>query len=264
VPLALVRAARPEAIRFALYSFIALALGVSTALAGMFPFGAAPRHTVVLLPGMLVACVFGAARLVALIGKTPRARALASALFVIALSPGFMIGLARLRQARANYDLALFGPIQAQQQQQPGPWVGNWRGRTLLSWWFLAGRPSRRTDHHEQSQVFDYAGIKVVETAEPEAIAKTASSLVQQHGRCSILFAFFAPDTASVTPRLERMVAGLRNDPSLVVEVVQWGTLDIPVLLLHLSRAVHSRPHEEAPRFQGGRRKTKGIGTYRI
>src|SRR5262249_7551772 len=63
IPFLLLMGFHPRSRSLAAYAFIAIGFVFAAAVARIFPFGGIPRHTVVLVPGILMACVLGATAL---------------------------------------------------------------------------------------------------------------------------------------------------------------------------------------------------------
>lgn len=220
--------------RCAAYSFLVLILVFAAALAGSYPFGGVPRHTAVLLPGVVMACVLGAARLVAALGKTPRSRAFFSTALGMLMLPGFVLGIQRLRRAEPVYDVAGWTNLRSAYEQNPGPWIANWRGRSLLSWWFLADRLPRLATERKEYAIFDYSGIRVTQMEDAAGIVRQAKALVREHGRCWILVAYFRFDSGSAYS-FKKMALALKQEPSISIALERWDRLEIPVLLMRLA-----------------------------
>ena len=76
---------------------------------------------------------------------------------------------------------------------QPAPIVCNWRGRSLASWWYLAGRVPR---FHETSskgtQCFTYDSLSIREAMSDDMVAEEAFQVVRESGSCWVIVGYLS------------------------------------------------------------------------
>ena len=208
--------------RLSLCAALAIGLSCVAALLGQLPLGGRPRHTVLIVPLVLLTDTFILAGLVGRLSR-PAWRVTVSAIavcgFLLASAAGLRAGGSGGRYA----DLAAVAGL-AEFSRRPAAIVADWRGRSLATWWLLRGREPRLVSESVEGCLnFDYQGTQVAECGDDE-MATRARDLVRAEGRAWIVLTDQS-DPARLADAMRRVVTALARSPDIEVRdrpVVRW------------------------------------------
>jgi len=225
----------PRLTRFcAAYGLAVLGLLFAAALLRLYPFGGAPRHAAVVMPGLALGAWLGAVAAVRGLPLAPRARALTAGALAVALAAMLAAALRPpVRPDRAQ----LAAEVELDRYREaPAPIVVNRPARSLLSWWLLPEPvPQRRLRELTRIGVFDYGGIPVAEPTADQEILDTALFYAQHFDASWIWLAYpaDAPQAAATHAFLEE---SLRRTSGIRLEVSRRAPFVRDSVILKISR----------------------------
>jgi hypothetical protein len=227
---------------FAFYSLLCISFIFIASLFRFFPFGGATRHTVVIMPGIVLTCFFVVVGIIRKWTSKKNSKIIATCLILLIFLYGFIVGAGksfiREKWIRPTYkDLCNVASL-SKYTNEPGPMVVNWRGRSLISWWFLPKKEPRLIKSWqnrsmvfdwEGTMLFDYEGIKVVQSNLPTVILRTAISHAQQSGQCWILLTY-PPASSEISNTYSFLYTELKKDPHVSIRICKkiefvWPTI---------------------------------------
>ena len=214
--------------RLSLGAVLALGFTAAGALLGHLPLGGRARHTIAIVPLVLLADTFILAGLVARLPR-PAWRVAASAV----VAGGFLIGSAAGLRAGVNAGggyaaLASVGAL-GDYSQRPAAIIADQRGRRLASWWLLRGREPRLVSVSPEGCLnFSYRDTSqetsVIECYNGDALVTRARELVRTEGRAWIVMTDQS-DAMGLAEAMRHVVAALAASPDIEVRsraVTRW------------------------------------------
>lgn len=184
--------------RLAVYCAVIISLMMVASLLGAYPMGSSVRHSVFVVPGILAAALLSVGGILRACVKPPLLRIMVggSLLLVIAISLGNQ-SARLLNQTERVILKSSESTLLAKYQNEPGPLVTNWRGRTCSAIWFFRSAASRKVGKVENALIFDLDGTTVVQSTltgakirlglQPPLIADWATQLAREQGRSWIV-----------------------------------------------------------------------------
>lgn len=218
---------------FACVGFLSISFIFIASLLKQFPFGGTSRHAVVVFPGILLACFIVIVAISRKFSSGKKAQFFFVTLTIVVFGLGLIKGLNYFkRDKRTLQDLKQMVHFE-EYFQEPCSIVANWRGRSLLSWWYLSKRKPQMIDRGKNRTVFiDYEGIKVVQTKMPIDVLKRAIYCAQKEEQSWIFFSNFS--AKSVERYYHSLLEIIKKVPNISVSFHGMSDFIIPTTVIKI------------------------------
>jgi hypothetical protein len=216
---------------FSCYVMISIGLVFIGALFQKFPFGGTPRHTVSILPGILVAWVLIIYLVISEISSNKIIRVAVGVVICITLVPAYVKALALPNKSWQSYQEIHKSTGFDKYKTSPGSIVANWRGRSILSWWLLSDEiPRLAYDPNYQIQVHNYGRTRVVQQDGLHGIFKVTNQILEQERQCWIVLSFLG--NADESNRIcDSLKNAFQKDPHIHLDISQNTSFNNTILI---------------------------------
>jgi hypothetical protein len=203
---------------FSFYAIISVSLVFICALLKWFPFGGVFRHTITMLPGILLAWVLIIYMIISDRLSNKKLSVSIVTILCIVLIPAYVKGLVLPLKSQVTYRELLKSSGFREYEKSSDSIIANWRGRSILSWWLLPNkRPRLIYDPQYKIPVFNYDGTRVIQLEDPDQILKIATVIAKQEGQCWIILSFLEESNEFKSIH-EYLKKGVQNNPNISLE----------------------------------------------
>jgi hypothetical protein len=219
---------------FSSYAILSVILVFIGSLFKWFPFGGVFRHTVTILPGILLSWILIIYMIISDQLSNKKFTAFIVTVICVALIPAYLKALVLPLKSQQTYMEIFKSSGFGEYEKSSGSIVANWRGRSILSWWLLPDKNPRQIyDPQYNMTVFNYGGTRVIQffdPDDPDQILKTATLIAKQEGKCWIFLSFLqeSNDFKSIHEYLKKSI---QKNPNISLEINRYSKFNHTILI---------------------------------